>query len=67
MNLEVDVFVSVFARVVLGEGGRGLFFFFFFFLHIFIYGEYTKYMENIRGRGIVIFTVIKGHSLIFIY
>ena len=26
MNLEVDVFVSVFARVVLGEGGRGPFF-----------------------------------------
>ena len=48
LNLEVDVFVSLFARVVLGEGGMGG-------------GLYWKY---IKGRGVVIVSVIMGHSFI---
>ena len=47
LNLEVDVFVSMFARVVLGEGVWG------------------GFMGNIKGRGVVIVSVIMGHSFIF--
>ena len=53
LNLEVDVFVRMFARVVLGEGVWG--------------GGLYGFMGNIKGRGVVIVSVIMGHSFIFLF